>query len=119
VKLGLLDLPSLPAEPAMERLMTPLVLAVLLAAADPGAGQAPGAQAPSPAPPAQAAKPAKDPNKIVCRSEEQVGTRVRVRKCMTQQQWDGQDEQTRQYFQDALDHGALNTAKVNSGQPGG
>jgi hypothetical protein len=98
--------------------MTPLVFAVLLAAADPGAGQPPVAPAPAPAV-APAHKPATDPNKVVCRWEDQVGTRVQVHRCMTQKQWDDQAEQTRQYFQDAAEHGGLNTARVSSGGPGG
>ena len=100
--------------------MTPLILAVLLAAADPGGGQPPaGAQTtPAPAPASSpAAKPAKDPNKRICRLEDQVGSRVQIRKCMTQAQWDGQEEATRQYFQDAQEHGGLNVATVNEGQP--
>ncbi len=99
--------------------MTPLILAVLLAAADPGAGQPPSAQAPAPA---KAGKPAKDPDKIVCRREDEVGSRVQTKRCMTQAQWDGLDEQTRQYFQDAQEHGGLNVAKPSSqggGGPGG
>ncbi len=103
--------------------MTPLVLAVLLAAADPGAGQPPQAQAaPTPAAPATSAKPARsadDASKVVCRREEQVGSRVQIKKCMTQAQWDGQDEQTRQYFEDSLEHGALNAARPSSQGGGG
>ena len=92
--------------------MTPLVLVLLLAAADPGAGT-PGA-APPAAASAKVDKPAPNPDKVVCRSEEQVGSRMLNRKCMTQRQWDAQDEQTRQYFQDAEDHGLQN---VPSGNP--
>jgi len=97
--------------------MTPLVLAVLLAAADPGAGQPPSTQAASA--PAKADKSARDPNKIICRREDQVGTRVQTKRCLTQAQWDGLDEQTRQYFQDAQEHGALNVAKPSSQGSGG
>jgi hypothetical protein len=99
--------------------MTPLVFAVLLAAADPGAGQPPAQTAAPTATPAKSDQPAKDPNKIICRREDQVGTRLQTRTCMTQAQWDGLDEQKRQYFQDAQEHGGLNTAKVSSGSPGG
>ena len=100
--------------------MTPLVLAVLLAAADPGAGQSVNAQpASTAAAPAKPAKPAADPDKLVCRSEEQIGTRVRVRSCKTQAAWDQQEEAVRQYFQDAGDNGGIHTAHVSSGAPGG
>ncbi len=92
--------------------MTPLVLAILLAAADPGPG-APGAPQPAAAP-AKAVKSAPDPDKVVCRTEEQIGSRMLNRKCMTQRQWDALDEQTRQYFQDASDRGARN---IPSGNP--
>jgi hypothetical protein len=95
--------------------MTPLILAALLAAADPSAGQP--ASAPAAAAPAKTSS--MDPNKMVCRSEEQIGSNIRVRRCQTQAQWESEEEQARQYFQDAHDHGAVNTAHVNSGGPGG
>jgi hypothetical protein len=86
--------------------MAPLVLAVLLAVvADPSAAQTANGQAP-PAK-SQSSSPAKDPNKVICRSEEQAGSNIRVRTCKTQEQWDSQDEQARQYFEDAQARGAL------------
>ena len=97
--------------------MTPLVLAVLLAAADPGAGQPPSSQSTPASAPAKSDKP--DPNKVVCRREDQAGSRVQTKRCMTQAQWDGLDEQTRQYFQDAQEHGGLNVAKPSSQGGGG
>ncbi len=95
--------------------MAPLVLALLLAAADPGAGQPAASQPPS-APP-KADNPAVHPNKLVCRSEDVVGTRLQTRKCMTQAQWDQQEEQTRQYFQDAADHAGTNIPSGNAMSP--
>jgi|WetSurMetagenome_2_1015567.scaffolds.fasta_scaffold67005_2 hypothetical protein len=87
--------------------MTPLVLAAFLAVvADPSAAQTANGQ---PAPPkGQATSPNKDPNKMVCRSEEQVGSNIRVRKCMTQAQWEEQEQEVRQYFEDAQSRGGIN-----------
>ena len=90
--------------------MTPFIFAMLLAAADP-----------TPATPvhsAAAAKAANDPNKLVCRSEEKIGTNIRIKRCMTQADWEKQEEAVRQYFQDAHANGAVHTARVSSGQPG-
>ncbi len=61
----------------------------------------------------------KDPNKPVCRLEEKIGSNILVKKCMTEAQWQQQDEATRQYFQDASDNGGIHTAHVSSGAPGG
>jgi hypothetical protein len=95
--------------------MTPIILAVLLAAAATDAGAGP----PTTVAPATvtSTKPQVAADKPVCRSEEEVGSRVRTRKCMTQAQWDQQDEQVRQYFQDVSDHGAVNRATNNPMQP--
>ena len=95
--------------------MTPLILVLLLAAADPGAGT-PGAGQP-PAASAKPGKPAADPDKVVCRTEEQVGSRMMHRKCMTQRQWESQDEQTRQYLQDVEDRGGQNIPSGNAMAP--
>ena len=89
--------------------MTPIILAILLAAADPAPGQ-PTNVAPATV---TSAKPQPQAEKLVCRSEEQEGSRVRARKCMTQEQWDRQDELVRQYFQDASEHGSINRASNN------
>jgi len=95
--------------------MTSLVLAMLLAAT------VPGAATPDLGQPvvvtAKPAKPAADPDKVVCRSEETVGSRMRSRKCMTQRQWEAQDEQTRQYFQDVEDRGGQNIPSGNAMAP--
>ncbi len=93
--------------------MTPLFLAMLLTAADPAAMSAQSGA------PAQAAKPAKDPNKLICRHEEQIGTNIKVKKCMTQADWEKQEEAVRQYFDDAQANGSVHTARVSSGAPGG
>jgi hypothetical protein len=96
--------------------MAPLVLAALLAAvADPSAAQSANGQSP----PAQGrtASSTKDPNRMVCRSEEQVGTNIRVRTCKTQSQWDSQDEQARQYFEDAQARGGITNAPTNPMAP--
>ena len=99
--------------------MTPLILAALLAAADPSAAAPAGAPAPATA--SAPAKPdkVKDPNKPVCRLEDQIGSNIHIKKCMTEAQWEQQDEATRQYFQDASDNGGIHTAHVSSGAPGG
>ena len=97
--------------------MTPIIFAILLAAADPAQGQATPV-APATVTGTKAPTVTKPPaEKLVCRSEEQEGSRVRTRKCMTQAQWDQQDELVRQYFQDVSDHGAINRATNNPMQP--
>jgi hypothetical protein len=84
--------------------MTPLVLAAFLAViADPSAAQTANGQSPP------AKTQTKDPNKMVCRSEEQVGSNIRVRKCMTQAQWEEQEAEVRQYFEDAQSRGGINS----------
>lgn len=99
--------------------MTPILFAILLAAADPNGG--PGSPHATVEPALVARQHAENvkngPDKLVCRSEEQEGTRVRARKCMTQAQWDQQEEQVRQYFQDAHDHGGLTAGGGNPMQP--
>jgi len=99
--------------------MTPFILAVLLAAADPSATAPASAQAPASSPSQAKPDKTKDPNKPVCRLEDQIGSNIRVKKCMTQAQWEQQDEIVRQYFQDAGDNGGVHTAHVSSGAPGG
>lgn len=63
--------------------MISLVLAAaLFAAAEPAA-------APAVAPPAKAAKVEKvNKDGLICRKEAQIGSRMKTRTCMTQEQWD-------------------------------
>ena len=95
--------------------MTPLILAVLLASTDPSAAQTTGGSPPSSQGSAQAAnRQIKDPDKMVCRSEEQVGSNIRVRRCMTQGQWELEAERVRQYFQDVRLHSGINGGAQSS-----
>jgi hypothetical protein len=94
--------------------MTPLLFALALAATDAAPAQQPTTVAPATVPGAKAPSTSK-PNseKLVCRSEEVAGSRVRNRRCQTQAEWDQQEEQVHQYFQDASDHGGLNGVNPN------
>ncbi len=65
--------------------MTPLILAAtltLIAANDTTQTAA------APTPPAPAAKPKDDPDKIVCKTEQVTGSRFNQKVCMTKGQWD-------------------------------
>jgi hypothetical protein len=79
--------------------MTPLVLAAALTmlaandASNPAAAPPPKPAA-SAAPSAPAAKPADDPDKVVCREEPVTGSRFTRRICMTKAEWDDHEKQS-------------------------
>jgi hypothetical protein len=76
------------------------ILALLLAAAD-TSGQAPAAVTPASSTPASApAKPADNPNKVVCKVTDNIGSRIQGRTCKTQAQWDADEEALRHLFSD-------------------
>jgi hypothetical protein len=54
------------------------------------------AEAPSTPPPDAAAKKAPTPEKVVCRSETEVGSRIPQRVCRTQAEWDEIYKQTQE-----------------------
>jgi hypothetical protein len=87
--------------------MTPLILAVsvVLAAAAPE-----GATNPAAAPAAQSAaapkQKAEDPNEVVCRYEEQEGSRIRNRRCMPRAQWDIESADLQRFFRQASEASA-------------
>jgi hypothetical protein len=98
--------------------MTPLILAALLAASGPSGSQVLGSEAatvsPPPAPPVKT--PRNDLDKPICRLEDKVGSRVQVRVCKTQAEWDAQDRALDRFFHDARDYGAQQTG-VSRGGP--
>lgn len=55
-----------------------------------------------------AKKDANDPNRTVCRSEPNPGSRMSTRVCMTQQQWDRNEDASHQLLRDAQDKAGLN-----------
>jgi hypothetical protein len=83
------------------------MLGVVLAGAILAAGADPAPQAAAPAP-AAAKPPAKDPNALVCRSEQIPGSRLSNKVCMT-----AAEAARRQ----AADRQGLNSAQVQSGKP--
>jgi len=91
--------------------MTSFVLALLLAAADPsGQGQASAANQPVSTTVATAktpAKPDQDPNRVVCKAGENIGSRIQTRTCKTQAQWDAEEEAMRSFLRDAGGKGSL------------
>ncbi|MBS0295618.1 MAG: hypothetical protein JSR45_04845 [Proteobacteria bacterium] len=75
-----------------------MIIAALLAlalTADPSAAPAPAA-APKPA----AKSDFKDPNRIICRREELVGSHRPQKICMTKHEWDVAEEQSRSTLKD-------------------
>jgi hypothetical protein len=66
------------------------LLSLTMAAAVAGAAApSPGNSPPSaPAPASHSAKPADDPDKMICRDEPITGSRFTRRVCMTKSQWD-------------------------------
>jgi hypothetical protein len=77
-----------------------MIVAALLSlalAADPSA---PGANAPTAAPKATAKAEFKDPNRIICRREEIVGSHRPQKICMTKHEWDVAEEQSRSSLKD-------------------
>jgi len=78
-----------------------MIVAVLLSlalSADPAAS-AP-APAATPAPAAKPAKDMKDPNRIICRREEVVGSHRPQKTCMTKHDWDVAEEQSRRILKE-------------------
>jgi hypothetical protein len=86
------------------KMMKPILLVSTLAAL---AATAALAQPPQPPQPPQrsagaAAADGLDPNQMICRSESEVGSRLRShRTCATRQQWADQRRQDRQYLEKA------------------
>ena len=58
---------------------------------------------------------AKDPNRTVCRSEASPGSRMTTRVCMTQQQWDRNEEASHQLLRDAQGRTGLNDPGPSQG----
>jgi len=87
------------------RAMAALILALMLSVSDAStAGAAPPA-----APPA---KPAPDPNRIICKTEDNFGSHMRQRTCKTAAAWSAQERQVQRVFRD-IDH----TSAQNMGPP--
>lgn len=84
----------------------------LVAASD---ATSPQVTAPAKAAPASVAtassKPAKDPNRIVCRTEEVTGSRFTQRICQTQAQWDNSEEAAQNYKRSIDDRNGLQGAQ--------
>jgi len=58
-------------------------------------------------------KPVKDPNRVVCRSEEVTGSRFTQRICQTQAQWDNQEQAAQNYKRAIDDRGGLQGAQAS------
>ncbi len=74
--------------------MISLLFAALMAGASAADTPAPAASTPAAASPAKADK-ASDPNKIVCKKEAVLGSRMPTRTCMTQGEWDARKQEGR------------------------
>jgi hypothetical protein len=86
-------------------MIVPVLLA--LAMADPDAAAASGAKAHADA--------SKDPNRIVCRREEVVGTHRPQKICMTKREWEVSNDQSR----NALHSGGVQAIQLPDDGPGG
>jgi hypothetical protein len=97
--------------------MIALVLSVLFAAADPQGAQASGASAGGAASPAAAPAPSKDDlSRVICKSEDKVGSNIQIRSCKTRAAWEEQERIVRQLFRDAQASGAQ--GPVSASPPG-
>jgi invasion protein IalB len=89
-------------------MLKPIAIVLMAALAAPAAAQNPA--------PTQAAAPAasKDPNRIICERQEEIGTRLGGKKvCKTAAQWDEERQQER----DALDK--FQRQNTSTGSPSG
>ncbi|MBS0295619.1 MAG: hypothetical protein JSR45_04850 [Proteobacteria bacterium] len=80
-----------------------MIVAALLSlvlAADPAAPAPAAAPAAAPAPAAKPKGDMKDPNRIICRREELVGSHRPQKTCMTKHEWDVAEEQSRTVLKD-------------------
>ncbi len=58
---------------------------------------------------AQSTKPTRDPNKVVCHSEEVTGSRFTQRICRTNSQWDSAERAADNYKREIEDRNGLQT----------
>lgn len=88
-----------------------IAIVLMLALATPAAAQTASAQ---PQPAAPAASKAKDPDRIICERQEEIGSRLGGKKvCKTAAQWDEERQQER----DALDK--FQRQNTSTGSPSG
>ena len=52
-------------------------------------------------------KARRDPNRMVCRSEDRPGSRMASRECHTQAEWEARDQQMRDFFRNVQDRTGL------------
>lgn len=62
---------------------------------------------------AETEQPAKDPNKIICKSKAKTGTRFPTKTCRTRAEWEQIAEAAKRDAKDVLDQPIINTDRNN------
>jgi len=89
---------------------TRLVFLLPMLLASPGVSYAGDSTSGQATPVAEAKVAAKDPDRIVCRSEEATGSRIPSKVCHTAREWDQMREDARKNTQDFQDRGNTTTS---------
>ncbi len=79
-----------------------LILALVLSMTDSSAATSAAAAAPH-------ASAARDPNKVVCREDENAGSHIATPVCKTRAQWDEDDRRLERFMRDVRHNSAQNT----------
>jgi len=94
------------------------VLIIALAAALSGSPEASGS--PPPANPvtqqARTEKPADDPNRVICKSEEVTGARFLRKVCMTRAQWTERQQQADRFMRETDSHSGISAEAPSTTQ---